>query len=135
MIFPELSFEGWVMSHFKWPWEKLAMYDPRTPWEDQETIDYRAEQLMYHNIDLALIGSAMGIHAYYHGWYQATNTIHMYRLANAVRSVSLLANPVVLGAAATLGGAGYIAYKIQTDDAWQSRAQHFGSGLNLSALG
>ena len=43
MIFPELSFEGWVMSHFKWPWEKLAMYDPRTPWEDQETIDYRAE--------------------------------------------------------------------------------------------
>lgn len=98
MRFPELTLDGYVRSHFKWPWEKFEIYDPRTPWEDQETIDNRAEQAVYHNIDLTIALAAFSTHAYYSGLYAATDTYHFYRMMRAVQL-----SPAYLAAGLTLG--------------------------------
>ncbi len=105
------TFEEYLWSHVKWPWEKIQVYDLGTPWEDQETIDYRAEMALYHNIDLALIGTGVGIHAYFHGGFAATNTVHFYRLMSAMNTagsvarvatpLAVMASPMLVGYAAT----------------------------------
>ncbi len=102
-----LTFEEYVMSHFKYPWQRFSAMDPRTPWEDQETIDERAEKLFYHNVDMTIAAGLFGIHAYLHGAYAATNTWHFYKVmqtmqrigyvARATPVVSLLVGPMALG--------------------------------------
>ncbi len=93
MRIPELSLAGYIDSHFKMPHEKFAAFDPWTPKMDQETIDYRAEQQVYHNIDLSLAGIAFGYGVYVHGLAEATQSLHFYRLGQAVRT-----SPLVVGA-------------------------------------
>ncbi len=102
------TFEEYLWSHVRTPWEIAEIYSPRTPWEDQETIDYRAEQSLYKNIDLAIAGFGLGISYMYTGsMYQATNSLTFYRVASQMRNVgviaratptvAVLAGPMLLG--------------------------------------
>jgi hypothetical protein len=106
---------------------RLHIYNPWGPRD--------SEKAFYHAIDSWLILGATAAHAQRVGWYAATNTVHGYRMMNAASRFGMLANPVVLGAAATVGGAAYIAYKVETDESWASRARRLGSGLDFSSLG
>ncbi len=102
------TFEEYLWSHVKTPWELAEIYNPRTPWEDQDTIDYRTEQVLYKNIDLAIAGVGLGVSYWYTGsMYQATNSLTFYRVATQMRNigvavratptVALLAGPMVAG--------------------------------------
>ncbi len=94
----ELSLEGYVRSHFKMPHEHFLTYSPLTPWQSEEVIDHRSEMGIYRNVDLSLGLAWMAAHASQVGWYQATNTLHMYRFAQAIRNT-----PLTLAAAGVIG--------------------------------
>ena len=107
-----LTFEEYLWSHVRTPWEMAEIYSPRTPWEDQATIDYRTEQVLYKNIDLAIAGVGLGVSYWYTGsMYQATNSLTFYRIASQMRNVGMiaratptvaaLAGPMLVGYAAT----------------------------------
>ncbi len=124
------TWEEYVWSHVP-TWHNLSMRVLNlNPWGPRDE-----EKAFYHAIDSWLAFGIAAAHAKYSGWYAATNTVHGYRMMQASHRLSLLANPVVLGAAATVVGAAYIAYKIETDESWASRARDLGSGLDFSSLG
>jgi hypothetical protein len=119
MRFPDLSLSGYIHSHFKYPHEKLEAYDPWTPQMDQATIDYRAEQQVYHNIDLTLAGVAFGYAAATEGLAAASSSMHFYRLGQAIRT-----SPVLLAG-----------YGLATSVALQTAAmQDFTAGEQLQVL-
>ncbi len=127
------TFGEYVWSHVNAPWKKFEVYDPRTPWEDQETIDYRAEQALYHNIDLTLALAAFGVRAYYVGGYAATNTFGFYRLASTMNSIwrvaSVAASPVgITVASVALIGYGYV----KASESQGGFASPNSSGIGLS---
>lgn len=106
------TFEEYLWSHVRTPWELAEIYSPMTPWEDQETIDYRTEQVLYKNIDLAIAGVGLGFSYWYTGsMYQATNSLTFYRIASQMRNIGViaratptmaaLAGPMLVGFAAT----------------------------------
>ncbi len=123
------TFEEYVWSHVP-TWENLeSRLNIYNPWVADE------EKAFYHAIDSWLILGFTAFHASRVGGYVATNTVHGYRLMQAASRVGMLANPVVAGTLATVGGAAYIAYKVQTDESWASRARRLGSGMDFSSLG
>jgi len=102
-----LSFEGWVMSHFKAPWKRFEAMSPWTPQQSDEVIEERTRALVYHNIDSLLLLGAFGAHAWHAGAYAATNTLHFYRVAQLLSTPARFASaaPVIIPAAAAVGGA------------------------------
>lgn len=147
MKIPDLSLEGYVRSHFKWPWERFEAMDPRVSDLSQEEVDARAATLVYHNIDLSLAASIFGIHAYHAGGYAATNTIHFYRVgrtmqfvgqaAAAVPVVAMLTAPMVAG----FVGNTWVASQLPEHEQapwWQSVAQALtgtGPGIGGADIG
>ncbi len=124
------TFEEYLWSHVP-TWENLSMRVLNlNPWGPRDE-----EKAFYHAIDSWIAFGLMAAHAQRVGWYAATNTVHAYRVMQTASRVGMLANPVVAGTLATVGGAAYIAYKIETDESWASRARELGSGLNFSSLG
>ncbi len=109
------TFEEYVWSHVRAPWMKFTAYDPRTPWEDQETIDERTELLLYNNIDLSLALIGFGVRAYFVGAYQATNTLRFYQLAHTMSNIARLpsAAPVVAMAAPIVAGYAGVSYSAE----------------------
>ncbi len=90
------TFEEYIWSHVKAPWARFFAMDPRTPWEDQETIDYRTEKLFYHNIDMALALGGFAYHAYRVGGYAATNNLHFYRIMQSMHRIHwVVTNPAI----------------------------------------
>lgn len=110
------TFEEYVWSHIRAPWKKFTAYDPRTPWQDQETIDERSELLLYNNIDLSLAFLAFGVRAWFVGAYQATNTLGFYRLAHTMSNIGRLssASPVVAMATPMVAGYGVVSSSAET---------------------
>ena len=124
------TFEEYLWSHVP-TWENLSMRVLNlNPWGPRDE-----EKAFYHAIDAWLLLGITAAHAQRVGWYAATNTLHGYRVMQAASRVGMLANPVVAGTLATVGGAAYIAYKIETDESWASRARRLGSGMDFSSLG
>ncbi len=124
------TWEEYVWSHVP-TWHNLSMRVLNlNPWGPRDE-----EKAFYHAIDSWLAFGIAVAHAQHSGWYAATNTVHGYRMMQAAHRLTFLANPVVLGTAVTVGGAAYIAYKIETDDSWASRARLLGSGMDFSSLG
>ncbi len=127
------TFEEFLWSHVRTPWEMAHIYSPMTLFQDQETIDYRTEQVLYKNIDLAIAGVGLGISYWWTGsMYQATNSLTFYRVAATMRNIGVVANatPVVAALAGPML-AGYAATSIAIENApehersslWQSVAQ------------
>ncbi len=124
------TFEEYLWSHVP-TWENLkARVNVFNPWGPRDE-----EKAFYHAIDSWLAVGITAAHASRVGWYNATNSIHAYRMMQTMSRVGMLANPVVAGTLATLGGAAYVAYKIETDESWASRARRLGSGMDFSSLG
>ncbi len=128
------TFEEYLYSHVP-TWHNLSMRVLNlNPWGPRDE-----EKAFYHAIDAWLALGLTAAHAQRVGWYHATNTVHAYRLMKAAdnfrKGAILLSNPVVVGALATVGGAAYIGYKIETDESWASRARSLGSGMDFSSLG
>ncbi len=127
------TFEEYLWSHVKAPWKKFEVYDPRTPWEDQETIDYRTEQAIYHNIDLTLAGLAFGIHVYFHGAYAATNTIHFYRLAQSMHNIGRVASFAASPVGIAVGSVALVGYGyVKASESQGGFASPHSSGVGLS---
>ncbi len=124
------TFEEYLWSHVP-TWSNIsARLNIYNPWGPRDE-----EKAFYHAMDSWLVLGVTAAHAQRVGWYAATNTVHAYRMMQTASRVGLLANPVVLGAAVTVGGAAYIAYKVETDESWASRARRLGSDLDFSSLG
>ncbi len=122
------TFEEYLWSHVP-TWDNLqARLHIYNPWGHRDE-----EKAVYHAIDSWLALGVASAHASRSGWFAATNTLHGYRMMQAMSRASLLANPVVLGAVAVVGGSAYVAHKIHTDPSWQSRAQELGSGMDFSS--
>ncbi len=113
------TLEEYLWSHFKAPWSKFEVYSPFTPWQDQETIDYRTEQAIYHNIDLSIAMALWGFHASRVGAYQATNTYHFYRMAQTMQRIGwVISNPVISGS---------LAFSVASALGWASTADQHGA--------
>ncbi len=98
----DLSFEGWVRSHFHPPWERFTAMNPNTPSQPQHVIDERASKVFYHNIDMSLGFIWWFFHASRVGGYAASNSYHFYRLAQNMRLMTEVVThrtflPVIIG--------------------------------------
>ena len=124
------TWEEYVWSHVP-TWHNLSMRVLNlNPWGPRDE-----EKAFYHAIDSWLILGATALHASRVGGYAATNTVHAYRLMNAASRLGLLGNPVVLGAAAIVGGGAYVGHKIMTteqDDPWYHMLQDLGENISFS---
>ncbi len=74
------TFEEWLWYHVPSPDRAWNRWENQFPWGPRDD-----EKALYHAVDLTLAGTAFGIHAARHGAYAATNTLHFYRLARAMR--------------------------------------------------
>ena len=124
------TFEEYLWSHVP-TWENLSMRVLNlNPWGPRDE-----EKAFYHAIDAWLALGITAAHAQRVGWYGATNTVHAYRMTQAASRATVLANPVVLGTAAIVGGGAYVGHKIMTteqDDPWHDMLQTIGENIRFS---
>ena len=124
------SFEEYLWSHVPTLDNLNARLNIYNPWGHRSE-----EKALYHAVDSWVALGVAGTHAYFHGWHAATNTLHSYRMMQAMHRATLLANPVVLGTAAIVGGGAYIGHKIMNTkpgDPWYNMLQNIGENIRLS---
>ena len=124
------TWEEYAWSHVPTLTNLNARLNIYNPWGHRDE-----EKALYHAIDSWAVLGMAGAHAYFHGWYTATNTVHAYRLMQAASRAALIANPVVLGAAAIVGGGAYVGHKIMTTepgDPWYHTLQNLGENISFS---